>query len=305
MTGIYGAFDPEKVAREWRAGFHGVEISCLRSQKDADLAFSFARDCEMGAGVHFPLVRDSHPAVGLHPPLTSNDARERRAGFDAIARELEMADRYGARYLVVHYPKPAILKAGADWSDWRFVSDREAIDERATSLSQQEDLSYAAFETLTEIARGSGVRVVIEHDILCPLHYGTAGGQGLLFRLLKSHPSLGFCVDLGRLHLQEVIDSGFDAVKLLKRALTYVTNVHVWTVKAGTNKLGGHIPVHPDLRKEDGWGDIDGFLRTLSALDTGYVMFEHRADLVTPERLDETYAWIASMLAGDRPTGDR
>jgi hypothetical protein len=160
-------------------------------------------------------------------------------------------------------------------------------------------LSNAAFEALTEIARGSRVKVIVEHDILSTVHYHPGNESALLFRLLSRYPGLGFCVDLGRLHLLEVTDPEFNAARFLQCALPHITNVHVWTVQPRTNKYGGHIPVHPDLRKEDGWGDMAGFLSTLSSLASAYVMYEHRADLVTPQRLDETYAWVASMLAND------
>jgi sugar phosphate isomerase/epimerase len=298
MTGVHGTFDRTKVARETRPGFHGLEVSCLRSPEEAKAVANHAGDNGLAVGVHFPLVRDAYPAVGLHPWLTSRDESLRTAGFEAIKRDLDAALLVGAEYLVVHYPKPAVVDCNLEWSDWRFTQDGEAIDQRTTSPSEQADLSFAAFDWLSHLASKSPVQLVVEHDILNSTHYEPMDDGALLARLLRQYPDLGLCVDTGRLHLLENTDPGFDALRFTSLMMPYVTNVHLWTARVGTNRFGEHHPVHPDLRKEEGWGEMHGLLRILAELENIYVMFEHNADLLPDGQLDECYSWVASLLSG-------
>ena len=298
MTGIYGAFNRAKTTREMRPGFHGFEVSCLQGTGEAKEVTDYACGNGLAMGVHFPLIRDAYPAVGLHPWLTSRDEHIRRAGFEAINRDLDAANAIGAEYLVVHYPKPAVIDCNLSWIDWRFVQQGEAIDERTTSPAEQEDLSLAAFDRLSQLASQSRVRLAIEHDVLNFMHYGPLnGGAALLPRLFRQHPDLGLCVDTGRLHLLESTDTDFDALGFTSLMLPYITNVHLWTAKLGTNRFGGHHPLHPNLKEADGWGNMRGLLQILASLGNAYVMFEHRADLITAKQLDECYSWVATELS--------
>ena len=151
------------------------------------------------------------------------------------------------------------------------------------------------------MARESPVRLVIEHDILDAIHYEPMDDRALLPRLFEQFPNLGLCVDTGRVHLQEVTDPRFDAVRFTSMMLPYITNVHLWTVHVGTNRLGGHHPVLPSLRKEDGWGDMAGLLWVLASLQHTHVLFEHNADVLAAGQLDECYSWVASALSGSGP----
>ncbi len=297
MTGVHGAFVAEKLTRETRSGFHGIEVSCLRDWDEVRQVTTFARDNGLAVGVHFPLIRDHYPCVSLHPWLISTNEDVRNAGFQAVARDLEAACSLGAEYLIVHYPKPALLDERFDWSDWRIVSGGEAVDRRTTTRSQQEDLSYAAFDRLSLLARQTSAKLVVEHDILNAWHYESLDQRALLPRLFSTYPGLGFCADAGRLHLQEATDPAFDAERFLSLMLPHITNVHVWNVQVGTNRFGGHHPARPCLNGRDGWGDIAGMLQVLASLQESHVMFEHRADEVSDQELDECYAWVASLLS--------
>lgn len=93
-------------------------------------------------------------------------------------------------------------------------------------------------------------------------------------------------------------DPGFDALRFIERMSPYITNVHLWTVRLGENRQGGHHPILPDLHPKDGWGDNAAYLRALSRIESATVMFEHRSDLITIAQLDTCYQWVEEMLRG-------
>lgn len=202
--------------------------------------------------------------------------RERRPGFHGL--EVSCLRAYDEAENVFRYAKDCRLSVGVHFPLVRGAHPGVSLHARLTSKEAQ--VRRAGFEKLSWLASGSSVKIVVEHDILHSMHYSPLSEGGLLVRLFKQNPELGFCADLGRLHLSEYTDDRFDAHKFLSLMLPFVTNVHAWTIKVGTNKFGGHHPVHPDLHKEDGWGDIAGLLRILSSLENAYVMFERAARMM-------------------------
>lgn len=291
MIGIYGSFRPEQVDRETRPGFYGTEVSCLPSLAEARRTAMYLGERHLRLGVHFPLVAGAHPGVVLHPFITSTVQADREAGFHALEQDLRHAAALGAEYLVTHIPKPAVIDPALDWSDWRSAQEDETILMGSTSTAEQEDLLASAFSRLSSLSSDSGTKVVLENDVLHAVHYGS-----LLPRLFSSHPGLGFCLDTGRARILERTDPGFDALRFTRTMLPYTTNVHLWTAQAGKNRQGGHHPVLPGLRAEDGWGETGSLLRALSAIPAAYVVFEHKADLITDEHLDECYRWVSGLL---------
>lgn len=291
MTGIYGGFEPKRVERETRPGFWGVEACSLADWGEASRTAEWLRERNLRMGVHFPLVAGAYPEVILHPLLTSADQAEREAGFHALEQDLVRASELGAEYVITHVPKPAVIDPELDWSDWRFVHRGETIPASATTPAEQEDLLDSAFERLVGVSQKSGVKVVLENDTLHSMHYGS-----LLPRLFAAHPELGFCFDTGRARILERTDPKFDALAFARTMVPYTTNLHVWTSQAGKNRLGGHHPVLPDLRPEDGWGETENLLKVLSQVSLAHVLFEHRSDLVSERQLDECYRWVAQSL---------
>lgn len=291
LTGIYGGFDREKHRREFRPHFAGSEITCLPDQATAQAVAVEHRERGLLFGVHYPLVRASNATTPLHPLITSREQATRADAILAVEQEAERVKTLGAEYLLLHYPKPSLLLLERDWSDWRMPQSGEAIPATAQALADERELAVAAFAELSRISRQSGLKLVIEHDILHPLHY-----QELLPELFAAHPHLGFCLDTGRIHMLETTLPDFSAVKFIRLMQPYISNVHLWTVQTGQNKGGGHHPLLPRLTKEAGWGDIPAWLLALSGVKEAFVMFEHRAELVSASELEQCYAFTEQLL---------
>ncbi len=293
IVGIYGTFRREKLIRELKPGFAGVEVSCLPSLEEAKQVAAFAEDNGLQFGVHFPLVKGRYEGIPLHPYITGRH-EERLLAFSAIEQDMRDAKELGASYLLLHFPKPALLEPGLDWSDWRFPDQGEAIWASDYNIVDERALAFSAFARLFKLSKEIGLSIVLEHDITHPVHY-----QQILPELFAAFPGIGFCIDTGRLHMQEHTDPGFSAIEFINRMLPYITNVHLWTVRLGQNKAGGHHPLLPELKPEEGWGDMAAYLSVLSGVEQASVLFEHRADLVSADDLDRCYQWVESVLRGE------
>ncbi len=65
MTGVYGSFQPARIAKETRPGFAGIEASHLSSLEEAEALANYVREQQWVLGVHFPLVKDFHAGNGI------------------------------------------------------------------------------------------------------------------------------------------------------------------------------------------------------------------------------------------------
>jgi sugar phosphate isomerase/epimerase len=295
---MIGTVDRQRFEREFRPGFAGAEICYLSSWDEAVASVEYLKERGLCFGIHFPLVRNRYDGVGVHPMIV--DANEPRREHDLliIGQALREAAELGADYLLVHYPKPAVLDTALDWSDWRFPQPGEALPSDQVDLTAYESIARATFVRLGELAATAGVRLVLEHDILHPLFYRSLLRE--LFAEQGRQPGLGLCIDTGRLHLQESTDPGFSGVALIEALRPWITNVHLWTARVGENRLGGHHPLLPELQKANGWGPMAEYLDALATVPEATVLFEHRSALVTPQQLDECYDWVRRRLQGPR-----
>lgn len=303
LTGVYRDFDPSRIRRETRSGFWGLEVSMLRSIGEAYRLTDFAWSSGLRIGIHYPLVEDPSSVNCPHAMIASANRSVRERALAAVEKELRLAKDLGSPYLIVHYPKPAVLDDRLDWSDWRFARKGETIPANSTCEEEQIEIASHVLALLSALSTEVGVKIVIEHDILHAWHY-----LRLFPKLLGENPNLGFCIDSGRLHLQEHTDPGFSARAFLEAVSAYISNVHLWTVQLGQNKMGGHHPVLPSLTAEEGWADIGGLLSFLAEVSSSktattpgvqpelFVTFEHRADLVTGEDLAICYSWVGRSL---------
>ena len=275
--GVYGSFDPGKFDREFRSWFTGVEATNLRSVGEARLLAEYCHDHGIGLGVHYPLV-----AGPAHPFLTSRNKDKRAEAYGLLRASLVEAKALGATYVLAHYPKPALLAPELDWRDWRFPYPGEAVTATEELLLEESEIGHEVFSQLEQLSHECGIQLVLEHDILHSLHY-----SGLLQSLFAAHSSIGLCVDTGRLHMLEHTDSGFDGVNFIRQMAPYITNLHLWTVRLGTNKEGGHHPLLPRLSPDEGWGRMAEYLTTLADVSVANVLFEHRADLISSKEMEE------------------
>ncbi len=139
------------------------------------------------------------------------------------------------------------------------------------------------------------LQVVLENDAISAVL-----AKGLLLAdLLQRYNKVKVCLDIGRLHLQEMLDPSFDAMEFAELTAPFTYLIHLWDTSFVQNLSGGHYPVLPGLRPSAGWADIKAFIDIIKGYNTNVkVLFEHRSDLVSDAELSECYRWVGQMLWG-------
>ncbi|MCR2044055.1 hypothetical protein [Anaerosalibacter massiliensis] len=134
---------------------------------------------------------------------------------------------------------------------------------------------------------------MLELDVLNKYVYG----NDLLKTLLEQYPQVKLCLDVGRLHSQDKLDKNFDSFGLTLRFAKYAEVIHLWNVKVTDSLENSHFPVLPNLISEEGWADIEKYLKIIKRENKfRKILFEHRSDLISDEELENCYNWINSIL---------
>lgn len=291
LIGMYGGFDEHKYKRDFRPGFFGVEACLFQEDQDVDKLVRKAREEGFDFGVHYPLIRKDTPY--RDPFLLSLDEEERGRAWEQFESEAAYAAGKGAAYILTHFPKPVLVNRSVDLRFWRFAGYKEWMFADEYPYGQLKDNLYALFVKLSDIAVKYGIQVVLENDAMA-----TALTKGdLLTDLLARHDKVKVCLDIGRLHLQEKLDTAFQAMEFAEKTAPYTYLVHLWNTNPSQNQAGGHYPVLPEQKPQDGWADTAAFIRTIKNHNPDVkILYEHRSDLVSDEDLDRCYDWVEALF---------
>lgn len=289
MIGMFDKVDYGKYSRDFREEFYGIQAATF--EDEAELRKLRELIDEKKIGIHFPIVPE--PLKCRDPLFLSPDAGDREASYRAFENELAIAARYDADYLLAHFPKPALLDRNADWSNWRFANAHEWMWEEEYPFETFARSCEEMFGRLSELQEKHRVKIILEHDAINKyLYEGT-----LLVDLLEKYNNIKLCLDTGRLHLQDKIDPSFDSFKFVEQYARYTYLVHLWDVKVSNSLEGGHHPVLPGHKVEEGWADTARYMDIISAANKDVkIMFEHRSDLISDDQLQSCYEWIGSFF---------
>lgn len=295
MIGMHGKYDDKKFNRDFRENFYGIEACLFKDEKDIKkLAYNIERK-GIKLGIHFPLrfgiskLRDQQ--------FLSLDEGTRKDAYRCIEEELNYIKDNGIKpeYILFHYPKPVILKNGFNIDNWRFADESEYIYERDYPMDKFKKYSENLFIWLSEKSLEYNFIPVLEFD---GLNKYVCEGD-FIESLLEKYKAVRLCIDTGRLHLQNRIDSDFDEKEIIRKFARYAEVVHLWNVKISGNLENNHFPALPSLKVEDGWAPIEDYLKIIKNENKKVrIMFEHRSELISNEELDNLYFWVASILEG-------
>ncbi len=292
FIGQFEVFDTKRHEREHRDGFKGIEACQFADINDVQRLVDFSNKRDLDFGVHFPLRK------GLwryrDPQYLSKNQSVCKESYDFMMDEFKFISDTGADYVLLHYPKPVILNRGVDWDKcWRFADDTEYYFEDEYSFEEFKERSIEFFNWINSASIRYGIRVFIELDAVNEYLYDT----DFLIEMLEKFSNIELCLDIGRLHLQHMIDNEFDAFKFIQRVGSHTSHVHLWNVKVADNVEGGHHPTLPFLDVKDGWADVEEYLTLLNKYSNDYtLLFEHYTGNITDEELQCCYEWIDSLV---------
>lgn len=295
MIGMHGRYDDKKFHRDFRENFYGIEACLFKDEEDIKKLVDNIERKGIKLGIHFPLrfgiskLRDQQ--------FLSLDEGVRKDAYRCIEEELNYIKDNGIKpeYILFHYPKPVILKNGFNIDNWRFADESEYIYERDYPMDKFKKYSENLFSWLSEKSLEYNFTPVLEFD---GLNKYVCEGD-FLESLLGKYKAVRLCLDTGRLHLQNRIDSDFDEKEIIRKFARYAEVVHLWNVKISGNLENNHFPALPSLKVEDGWAPIEDYLRIIKNENKNTkIMFEHRSELISDKELDNLYFWVASILEG-------
>lgn len=294
MIGMYGKFDYKKFDRDFRKDFYGIEACLFEDKNDIEILSKEAERKNFKWSIHFPLragiskLRD--------PQFLSLNEEIKKSAFNDIEEELMYMNQkhISPEYILFHYPKPVILKEDFHMSNWRFSDSSEYMYESEYPYEKFKKNSEYLFQWLSEKSFKYNFIPVLEFDALNK--YICEGN--FLESMLEKYKRIKICLDTGRLHLQHKIDSDFDDIEIIKRFIKYTEVVHLWNVKVASNLKNSHYPALPNLKIEEGWAPIEGYLKIIREENRNVkIMFEHKSELISNEELEGCYTWINKMLS--------
>lgn len=204
--------------------------------------------------IHLPLLE----TPWYPPPVTwslLNDLRpeRRELTFRMVEETLGLAVDLNARYLVVHFPTPTAREDGD-------VAYEVVLD-----------IARRSAERLAKLSEAHGIPLMLEGFGPSPLL-----SPAFLIEVVTTYPSLWYCLDCAHTFIASQRD-GFDYFEFVRAMAPYLGTLHLWNTRGIHDYLAyRHIPVHPTLRPEDGWVDVEGTLRLVRQVNPGCpVIIEH------------------------------
>lgn len=215
----------------------GAEVGLLDGLPSLLAAVAATEAKDWMLGIHHPVIR--RPGQPVHLSLLHPDPAERRQALQAAVAAMQTAKQVAARYILFHFPVPAVATAGADPALWRHSPAPVPAWDAAAAARE----SLAA---LSEAAAREGIEVVLEID---GPHAAFYAGD-LWERLLDAHPQFTFCVDTGRLELL-ALTHGLDGPALAERLLPRCRHLHLHECRwaAGVQR----VPALPGQERAAGW----------------------------------------------------
>ncbi len=296
LTGKFGAITGsgyntfgESLERPlWR----GSEIGMCETFPDVLGAVSESEYYDWNMGVHHPLYKDGGPEwCRFFDP----DPAVREAALVTAVRSAQEAHHLGVRYILFHFPWPALHGAPS----WYFTTDPVGVEAWPDEAAVYE-WSRRCFETFAEIQSKELIKVVLEIDGPNPYFFDGDGGD-LYSRLFTEYPDLSLCVDTGRLGLLAKTH-GRDPIALAKRWLPWARYMHLSTsLWDEQGRFRNHIPTTAAHTVEK-WPQVtpaaDIARMIVEAQPRCTIVLEHNPKSVSPAELEEAHAFAASLVEG-------
>ncbi|MEN6315319.1 MAG: sugar phosphate isomerase/epimerase [Clostridiaceae bacterium] len=293
LIGMYGGFDEAKYKRDFRQGFSGVEACMFPDRQEANKLMKRSMADGFKFGIHYPFLKKDTPY--RDPFFISTDYTERKEAMECFGDETAFAKEKGAEYILTHFPKPVLVDRSLDLRYWRFAGDKEWMYTDTYPIELLKENLYEMFDGLSDISRRYDMQIVLENDAMSSVLIKSS----FLEDLFQKYSTIKVCLDIGRLHLQEKLDSSFDALGFTTILAPYTYLIHLWNTNPVQNLSGGHYPVLPSQKPSEGWADVEGFIEIIKRYNSNVkVLFEHRSDLISDEELNECYFWVEQMFGG-------
>lgn len=282
-----------------RPHWEGAEIGLCDAFPDVLGAVAEAEYYEWVIGVHHPTHREGGPAWCR---FLDPDRSVRTEALEIAWTAAQAAHRLGARYILFHFPWPALQMPGVDYAalGWEFRDAEPVPWDAWPREAELYDWSRRCFDRLAELQERERIRVVLEIDGPNPYFFD----DDLYSRLFEEFPELSLCIDTGRLGLL-ARTHGQDPVALAARWLPWARHLHLHTsLWDEQGRFRSHVPTS-GRHTRNLWPAVtpaaDIARMVVEAHPRAVVVLEHDPGAVSPEELEACHEWAAA-LAGRSPS---
>lgn len=290
LIGFYGKVDEEKYKSDFIRGFYGVEACMFPNIEEVQKLYEKSKEEKFSWGVHYPLIQKK--SITRDPLFISLDEKERNEAFDQFEREVEIISKFEGKYILTHFPKPVLVNETLDLSYWRFANDREWTYAKDYPIDELNNNLEEMFRRLDRISKRHNLQIVLENDAICSY----LSESSILEELFKKFNNIKACLDIGRLHLQQTLDSKFNGYDFARKLAPYTFIIHLWNTSPQTNLTGGHLPVSPNQTEKDGFGNVEKYLNIILSKNPDVkILFEHKSSHLSRKELHECYNWVQSI----------
>jgi sugar phosphate isomerase/epimerase len=284
LIGFYGRCDEEKYDRDFIDNFYGIEACMFPDIEEVQKLAKKSQTNRFHWGAHYPLIQKK--SITRDPLLISLNREDREKAFFDFEKEAKLVSQYGGKYILTHFPKPVLISDTFDFTFWRFASDKEWLYEKDYPIEELDHNLYAMFSHLEEISKRHNIQVILENDAISQY----LSQSSVLENLFGEFNSIKACLDIGRLHLQQMVDSEFKGMEFAKKLAPFTSLIHLWNTNPVQNLHGGHLPVSPSQKSEDGFADVRAYLEAIFArAKDAKILFEHNSNGMTREELQNCY----------------
>ncbi|MGV3488499.1 MAG: TIM barrel protein [Tuberibacillus sp.] len=290
QMGMWHAFNKKDWALYSTPEMTGLEISQYESENKIKEINEFCAQNGLAFGIHTPVLQELYSL----PQLAGEALADRDAAFKRIEREASIASKYGADYLLFHFPFPPIFASEKNDEYWKgYPTDYPYLKSEDMDREAFLKNSIEAFERLCEIQHHSGQKIVLEYDFFGDF-------EDVFVELFTRFPELELVIDTQRIDMHKRTFQNFEPYKWLDRIANNVYLTHYSNIKY-SDPFIRHLPVLKEQCEETEYGESYQYLAYLAQKnDRFHVTFEHNPTLVTPEELRQCYREVSDLLLASK-----
>ncbi|MBN2795204.1 MAG: hypothetical protein JXR88_07345 [Clostridia bacterium] len=287
--GMHEFFDAEKLKRDWKPHFAGIECCNLENKEEWHKLLKVADERNLQIGVHYPLFKNADHE--RDPLLNTSDESTRHISLIAIEQLMGQLSHNPISYLLVHFPKPMILDEHLPWHHARFP-EHHFKSSKDMSYGEFYALAYEIVSKLDILSSIYNIPILLELELINHYIYDS----DILKSLLKTFKNVSLCVDTARMHIIEQIDENFDAVSFIKKHSEFISHIHLSNLCFVEGIKEHHYPALKRLNPIKGWGNLECMLKACRNNKAQSLLFEHDSSKVSVDELDSIYDWVDKVL---------
>jgi len=290
QMGMWHAFSESMWKTYGMGELNGLEICAYESEESLGALRAFCDRERIAFGIHGPIL--GHDGYKL-PRLSDPDPEERDRALQRIKREAELASRYGADYILFHYPYYPVFPSTIRKLYPQMPRPDMRYDDGRMPEVLFRDVSERLFHELAQLQHRLGQRIVLEHD-----YFGAY--EDIFVEMFRAYPEIGLVVDTARLDVNRRAFDGFDPYAWLDKLAPSVYLVHYGHVRYDGDSFTHHLPVQGAHDGDESYGDALEYLRFLARRnDAFHITFEHDPERVSREELRAIYRRTADLCGID------